>query len=193
MSKAQAEALELTGGEDSELDSRFDDFWEEYPRKEGKKAARTAWKNHKHRAEEIIADVRKRKQFHYVWRDGFVPLPTSYLNGERWDDEITEDKPGKGKKKQKKGPEPWLQRHQAYINQIKSQARRPKVDKWHRRGQLILLRWRVRHMDAGEEEFEKRLHVKNRLVEDFRSMDNDELDVSHWHNAMRRAIFRPNL
>lgn len=73
--------------------SRFDDFWKEYPCKEGsKKKAKDIWSRKKLdlKADMIIADVIKRKSCHKRWLDGYVPYPTTYLNGERWEDEITE-------------------------------------------------------------------------------------------------------
>ena len=41
-------------------------------------------------AAQIIDDVRLRQIKHAPWLEGrsFIPLPTSYLNGERWNDEI---------------------------------------------------------------------------------------------------------
>lgn len=71
-------------------DARFDDFWTEWPkdRRRDKKKAREAWKRKKldGRADEIIADVKKRISEDGQWIRGFVPLPTTYLNGERWED-----------------------------------------------------------------------------------------------------------
>ena len=72
--------------------SRFDDFWAVYPTKENKKKAKSIWSKKKldSKADIIIADVIKRKACHKRWLDGFIPNPTTYLNGERWEDEITE-------------------------------------------------------------------------------------------------------
>lgn len=69
---------------------RFDAFWSEFPRKEGKKAARAVWKSKRLDAiaDQIIADVVKRKAGHRPWLDGYIPHATTYLRGERWEDEI---------------------------------------------------------------------------------------------------------
>lgn len=71
-------------------DDRFDEFWEVYPRKRKKKAARATWKKIKldQQADMIIADVGKRSKHDGSWMKGFIPDPTSYLNGELWNDEI---------------------------------------------------------------------------------------------------------
>lgn len=70
--------------------SRFDGFWAAYPLKDGKKKAREVWQRKKldRLADRIIADVVKRKAEHGQWLEGYVPLATTYLNGERWQDEI---------------------------------------------------------------------------------------------------------
>lgn len=83
--------------------SRFDDFWREYPRDEGKKKAREAWGRKKLDAiaDRIIADVVARKAGHGQWLDGYVPHATTYLNGERWNDAI---KPRDGPKLAQQAP-----------------------------------------------------------------------------------------
>lgn len=75
--------------------ARFDDFWAAYPRKVGKKTAREKWKTRRldEQADMIIADIEARKRRHRPWLDGYIPNPTTYLNGERWDDEIIESRP----------------------------------------------------------------------------------------------------
>ena len=72
--------------------SKFDVFWNSYPRKENKKKSFEIWTRKKleARADLIIADVQKRIKYHGTWIKGFIPHATTYLTGERWDDEITE-------------------------------------------------------------------------------------------------------
>lgn len=69
---------------------RFDDFWDGYPVKREKKRARDAWKRKKldRIADEILADIARRKLHDPQWLDGFIPHPSTYINGERWQDEI---------------------------------------------------------------------------------------------------------
>lgn len=82
----------------SESESRFDEFWTVYPSKENKKKAKQIWLKKKLdlKADLIIADVIKRKAYHKKWLDGYIPHPTTYLNGERWEDEITEVRHAEG-------------------------------------------------------------------------------------------------
>lgn len=77
---------------DENLTNRFEDFWVQYPRKENKKKARDIWKRKKldEQADVIIGDVISRKSKHEPWLAGFVPHATTYLIGERWEDEIRE-------------------------------------------------------------------------------------------------------
>lgn len=72
--------------------SRFDEFWSVYPLKEAKADARKAWRtrNCDAKADQIIADVKRRKLKHKRWLDGFIPHPATYLRGERWGDAIVE-------------------------------------------------------------------------------------------------------
>lgn len=71
---------------------RFDEFWEVYPRREAKKAATKAWNAIKpDEVDLILANVKTRKA--NGWQDPqFIPLPATYLNGRRWEDETQDAK-----------------------------------------------------------------------------------------------------
>lgn len=81
---------------------RFDDFWEAYPRKEGDKPkALKYWKRDKLDtiADHIIAVVEYFKKSNPAWLpnakgETFIPLPTTFINGKRWNDEIQPVKTG---------------------------------------------------------------------------------------------------
>jgi len=77
------------------LPDRFEDFWDVWPRKTNKKKAKDVWKRRKldARAEMIIGDVMERVEHHRPWQDGYIPHATTYLNGDRWEDEIEYDTP----------------------------------------------------------------------------------------------------
>lgn len=69
----------------------FEEFWKAYPRHENRKKAKDIWARKKLDAKSagIIADVVNRKANHAPWQDAkFIPHATTYLNGERWQDEI---------------------------------------------------------------------------------------------------------
>jgi hypothetical protein len=69
---------------------RFDEFWNIYPKKKGKKPCRDKWKSKQldKIADTLIEDVQKRKEKDSDWLRGFIPNPQTYLNQERWEDEI---------------------------------------------------------------------------------------------------------
>lgn len=71
-------------------DPDFDKFWDAYPKKEGKKPAAKAWaKTNGNRPpiDQILAHIEKRKS---IWSEyKFIPHPTTFINQERWNDDLT--------------------------------------------------------------------------------------------------------
>ena len=79
-------------------DKNFDIFWSEYPYRHSKGTARRAWKKLKMTTElfsKIISAVRKQKRWiNWTKENGkYIPLPATWLNGERWLDEVREYTP----------------------------------------------------------------------------------------------------
>lgn len=78
------------GGE-SEPPGTFQQFWDAYPRKEDKGKARKAWKTHNCAplVDLILATVERYKKTDQWQKDAgqFIPHPTTWLNGKRWEDE----------------------------------------------------------------------------------------------------------
>ena len=72
------------------LTARFEDFWKAYPKKRKKKTAKEIWRRKKldRLADQLIADVGKRQAQDTQWKEGYIPDPTTYLNQERWEDEL---------------------------------------------------------------------------------------------------------
>ncbi|MBR3715708.1 MAG: hypothetical protein IKM18_07365 [Clostridia bacterium] len=81
-------------GKQASYDAGFEEFWKVYPKKQSKQAALKAWEKLKPDSDltrEIIEAVQARCRTQ-EWKDQngkFVPLPASYLNQQRWTDEIT--------------------------------------------------------------------------------------------------------
>ena len=69
---------------------RFNEFWEVYPKKRAKQKCMSKWKskNLDGNADQLIADVQDRLQNDARWIRGYPPDPLTYLNGDRWEDEI---------------------------------------------------------------------------------------------------------
>lgn len=66
-------------------DELFTLFWDLYPRKENKKKTHAAWKRLSKASKiKAIEDVKTR----YIGVDKcYIPMATTYINGERWEDE----------------------------------------------------------------------------------------------------------
>jgi hypothetical protein len=90
----------------AEPDARFDRFWAAYPRKVGKESARKSWAKLKVTDELLAAmltALEAQKKTETWCKDGgqYIPHPSTWLNGKRWEDELTtatempkqEDKP----------------------------------------------------------------------------------------------------
>lgn len=72
-----------------EDDWMFDSFWEMYPKKQDKLKARKAWKKlapdyELHQRILTAIDEQKKSD---AWKRGFIPMPSTWLNGARWEDE----------------------------------------------------------------------------------------------------------
>lgn len=88
-SRLQTETETETKTTSSNL-KRFDEFWAAYPKKVEKKKAKQLWKSRKldGHADQIIADVTNRTKKDGKWLAGYVPNPTTYIRGDRWEDEM---------------------------------------------------------------------------------------------------------
>jgi hypothetical protein len=67
---------------------RFEDFWQAYPNKKGRKDAEKAWarKGLDAQADLILADVRRRQVHDRDWQRGYVPHGSTYVSAEGWRD-----------------------------------------------------------------------------------------------------------
>lgn len=70
----------------------FDTFWDEYPNRKGKPKAREAFKKaiKKTTLETMLSAIQKQKHSSQWTRDNgqYIPYPATWLNQERWDDEV---------------------------------------------------------------------------------------------------------
>lgn len=69
---------------------RFAEWWACYPKKTGRKPCEAIWIRRQldSQAERLIADTRDRVVRDVGWLDGFVPNPSTYLNQDRWEDDV---------------------------------------------------------------------------------------------------------
>ncbi len=69
----------------------FDEFWNLYPKKVNRKRSEQKWKTLDFEAQQKILEVLPKQNASAVWmKEGgqFIPHPTTYLNGERWNDQV---------------------------------------------------------------------------------------------------------
>lgn len=76
-----------------DAEAQWEKFWSAYPVKHAKKDARKAWAQLRPSAalvDRIVAHLLLRVKSRQ-WREGFIPLPATFLRGERWEDELTQE------------------------------------------------------------------------------------------------------
>ena len=76
----------------------FESFWQAYPKKTGKGVAWESWKKRKSPIPEIsqvLKSIEDNKKSHAWEKDGgqFIPMPSTWINQRRWDDEVSYARP----------------------------------------------------------------------------------------------------
>lgn len=80
----------------TDAQSHFDQFWSIYPKKKDKKRSLKIWIRDglDSKLELILINLKNQVQFECQWKEKqYIPDPSTYLNGERWNDEITKEQP----------------------------------------------------------------------------------------------------
>ena len=74
-------------------EKEFDAFWDEYPRHEGKQKARAAYKKVDVSLDVILEALSQHKKSAQWTKNGgeFIPHASTWLNGRRWEDQMTTD------------------------------------------------------------------------------------------------------
>lgn len=73
------------------LEQDFENFWQEYPKKVGKKKACTSFLKLKKDLLPIILEALKKQKSSAAWEENggqFIPHPATWINGERWEDDV---------------------------------------------------------------------------------------------------------
>jgi len=81
------------GNKDTKING-FDKFWEAYPNKKDKQKAIKAWLKHQPNIVDVLkAIVIQKNSEQWKKNNGqYIPLPTTWLNGARWEDEVNTTK-----------------------------------------------------------------------------------------------------
>ena len=82
---------------ESKKAANFDRFWEAYPRKVGKVKALAAFQ--KVAVPVLLSAIEAQKKSHQWKKDNgqFIPHPATWLNGKRWEDQVTTEQPPQGR------------------------------------------------------------------------------------------------
>ena len=71
-----------------ETNKDFDLFWEHYPKKVGKKKVQDKFNANEYPIEKILKNLEQQKQSTQWQNPQYIPNPETYLNQERWEDEV---------------------------------------------------------------------------------------------------------
>lgn len=73
--------------------AEFEKFWSAYPRKEGKQKARAAFEKVNVSLDILLESIEQQKRSAQWCKDNgqFIPHPATWLNGKRWEDQLTMD------------------------------------------------------------------------------------------------------
>ncbi len=80
----------------------FERWWQAYPSKKGKKPCKAIWKRRQLDADLLIADTLNRIKNDEKWIGGYIPNPSTYLNQDRWEDDVTQSQ-----ERLEANPETW--------------------------------------------------------------------------------------
>jgi len=115
--------------EQKEYEISFEKFWSEYPRKVNKGKTRGIWKKINPNAElleKILNSLRAYKKTDQWTKDGgqYIPYPTTWLNGGRWEDELTVSNTSSSPD-QPEPSNPWVNPQptdESFLNELRKQS-----------------------------------------------------------------------
>jgi uncharacterized protein YdaU (DUF1376 family) len=90
VNKQRSDTLKKFWSKDPKING-FEEFWKAYPNKKDKQKAIVAWAKHEPDLAKVLKALKTQKNSEQWKRDNgqFIPLPTTWLNGARWEDEVT--------------------------------------------------------------------------------------------------------
>lgn len=91
---ANAHLRKRTSSQQDKTETMFSEFWQAYPKKRDKARARKSFFKIKNLSDvfpHLMQGLEQQKASADWKKDGgkYIPLPSSWLNGERWEDELT--------------------------------------------------------------------------------------------------------
>jgi len=90
VNKQRSDTLKKFWSKDIKING-FEDFWKAYPNKKDKQKAIVSWAKREPDLQKVLKALKVQKNSEqWIKDDGrFIPLPTTWLNGARWEDEVS--------------------------------------------------------------------------------------------------------
>ena len=90
VNKQRSDTLKKFWNKDTKING-FDEFWKSYPNKKDKQKAIMSWTKNEPDLQKVLKALKVQKNSEqWTKEDGrFIPLPTTWLNGARWEDEAS--------------------------------------------------------------------------------------------------------
>ena len=150
------------------MSSAFEQFWAHYPRKEGKAACLKKWDQMRldDKAGMIVAHVAQRAKDDKKWQSGYTPMPLTFLNQSRWEDEYEKIAPKLPPPSKSSTPEvtaPWPQQcpHKATLN-------------------LVMLSILRQTGGVDTDTLREMVRLRNRIAGDLREMWGNGVNRQDW-------------
>lgn len=163
----------------------FDDFWNHYPRREGKSACLKKWaaKNLDGKSALIVEHVKRRAKDDKKWAAGYIPMPLTFLGQERWEDDyeriVPKQSPGKP------------------VAELLPRPEDPQQDKYKTMLNLAMLKLLMSVRGVSVDNLRRAVRLRNEMAAEMRAMwgeeaRNDELaDLSAGYIGRLKAALLP--
>ena len=109
VNKQRSDTLKKFWSKDTKING-FDEFWKAYPNKKDKQKAIVAWTKKEPNLQKVLKALKAQKNSEQWQKDEgrFIPLPTTWLNGARWEDEVSSKQTSEDKLEYVSRAEKWL-------------------------------------------------------------------------------------
>ena len=89
VNKQRSDTLKKYYNQDAKING-FEEFWKAYPKKRDKQKSKTAWIKKQPDLPKVLKAIKEQMKSEQWTKNAgqFIPLPSTWLNGARWEDEI---------------------------------------------------------------------------------------------------------
>ena len=154
--------------------ANFEKFWNVYPRRVGKLKAYTSWKTHvgeNELASLVVDHIKKRNRLRFWHQDkAKIPMPATFLNQHRWEDEDWEDEI---KTRGKENLATYTPMPMPTVN-----IEAPKLNGWAMMANRLLRSYIFKSRGLTSVQLAKCVRTKNKIVADFIPAIQEELSTA---------------